>query len=148
MCGTPNYIAPEVLEGKGYHFEVDIWSIGVILYTFYFGVPPFETEDATSTYQKIKECSYYIPRSLNVPNEAISLIQKILVRNPADRPTPDDILNSDFMRLGQGILRELPAVCSRKAPTKKELINTTTAPLPESRPEKSDESTKEFVIEF
>lgn len=58
------------------------------------------------------------------------MIQKILVRNPADRPTLDDILNSDFMRLGQGILRELPAVCSRKAPTKKELINTTTAPLP------------------
>ena len=120
-----------MLEGKGYHFEVDVWSIGVILYTFYFGIPPFETEDANTTYQKIKDCSYVIPKSLTVPNQAISLIQKLLVRNPADRPTLDDILCSDFMRLGQGILRELPAVCSRKAPTKKELLNTTVTPLPE-----------------
>lgn len=68
VCGTPNYIAPEVLEGKGYHFEVDIWSIGVILYTFYYGIPPFETEDANSTYQKIKDCNYIIPKTLTVPN--------------------------------------------------------------------------------
>lgn len=98
---------------------MDIWSIGVILYTFYFGIPPFETEDANTTYQRIKDCNYILPKTLNVPNEALSLIQKLLVRNPADRPTLDDILCSDFMRLGQGILRELPAVCSKKAPTKK-----------------------------
>ena len=56
VCGTPNYIAPEVLEGKGYHFEVDIWSVGVILYTLFYGVPPFETDDANSTYQRIRQC--------------------------------------------------------------------------------------------
>jgi serine/threonine protein kinase len=88
VCGTPNYIAPEVLDGRGYHFEVDIWSVGVILYTLYFGVPPFETEDANSTYQRIKDCSYMIPKS-NTPPEAVTLIQKILQRNPADRPTLD-----------------------------------------------------------
>ena len=44
LCGTPNYIAPEVLEKRGHSFEVDIWAIGCILYTLLFGKPPFETE--------------------------------------------------------------------------------------------------------
>jgi len=67
VCGTPNYIAPEVLEGKGYHFGVDVWSIGVILYTLFYGVPPFETEDANSTYQRIRNCDYEMPRLMTVP---------------------------------------------------------------------------------
>ena len=55
ICGTPNYIAPEILEGKGGHsYEVDIWSLGVILYTLVIGRPPFETNDVQDTYRKIK----------------------------------------------------------------------------------------------
>ena len=41
ICGTPNYIAPEILESKGHSYEVDIWSFGVIIYTLTFGRPPF-----------------------------------------------------------------------------------------------------------
>jgi polo-like kinase 1 len=44
ICGTPNYIAPEILEGKnGHSYEVDTWSLGVIIYTLLIGKPPFET---------------------------------------------------------------------------------------------------------
>jgi len=46
ICGTPNYIAPEILEAKnGHSYEVDIWSLGVIIYTLSIGKPPFETND-------------------------------------------------------------------------------------------------------
>ncbi|KAG7398444.1 Serine/threonine-protein kinase plk1 [Phytophthora boehmeriae] len=48
MCGTPNYIAPEILSGQrgdGHSFEVDIWSTGVVMYTLLVGRPPFETDD-------------------------------------------------------------------------------------------------------
>jgi len=46
ICGTPNYIAPEVLEAKnGHSYEVDVWSLGVIIYTLSIGKPPFETND-------------------------------------------------------------------------------------------------------
>ena len=46
VCGTPNYIAPEVLESRdGHSYEVDIWSFGVILYTMIIGRPPFETSE-------------------------------------------------------------------------------------------------------
>ena len=42
VCGTPNYLAPEVLDKNGYSYEVDYWSIGVIFYTMMCGRPPFE----------------------------------------------------------------------------------------------------------
>lgn len=55
ICGTPNYIAPEVLENKnGHSYEVDIWSFGVIVYTMLIGRPPFETSDVKTTYKRIK----------------------------------------------------------------------------------------------
>ena len=55
ICGTPNYIAPEVLEAKqGHSYEVDIWSLGVIVYTLIIGKPPFETNDVKTTYKRIR----------------------------------------------------------------------------------------------
>jgi len=55
LGGTPNYIAPEVLDGKsGVSFEVDVWALGVVLYTCLVGKPPFETSDIKSTYKRIR----------------------------------------------------------------------------------------------
>lgn len=54
ICGTPNYIAPEVLSSRtGHSFEVDLWSIGIILYTILIGRPPFETSNVKTTYKRI-----------------------------------------------------------------------------------------------
>ena len=53
--GSIFYIAPEVLEGKsGHSYEVDIWSLGVIMYTLIIGKPPFETTDVKATYRRIR----------------------------------------------------------------------------------------------
>lgn len=79
VCGTPNYIAPEILEGKdGHSFEVDNWSIGVILYTMIVGRPPFECKDVKSTYKKILANSYSYPELVPVSDGAKSLVQGIL----------------------------------------------------------------------
>lgn len=58
ICGTPNYIAPEILMKQGHSYEVDIWSIGCIMYTLLIGRPPFETTTLKETYSRIKRCDY------------------------------------------------------------------------------------------
>ena len=79
ICGTPNYIAPEILEGKnGHSFEVDVWSTGVILYTLLVGKPPFESKDVKSTYKRILSNTYAFPDHTYVGLDAKSLIRKIL----------------------------------------------------------------------
>lgn len=62
ICGTPNYIAPEILDDKtGHSYPVDIWSLGVIIYTMIIGKPPFETPDVKTTYKKIRMNNYSFP---------------------------------------------------------------------------------------
>jgi len=103
LCGTPNYIAPEVLDGKnGHSYEVDTWSIGVVLYTCLVGKPPFETQDVKSTYKLIKANSYSFPERLEISEVAKRLVRRVLQSNPEARPTIDEVLADEFF-LGQGL---------------------------------------------
>ena len=104
VCGTPNYIAPEILEGKtGHSYEVDIWSLGVIMYTLIIGKPPFETNNVKETYKRIKMGNYSFPENAVISEPAKDLIQSILVLDPYKRPKLDEILNHDFFNIGISI---------------------------------------------
>jgi len=101
VCGTPNYIAPEILEGKtGHSFEVDVWSLGVIIYTLIIGKPPFETNNVKETYKRIKNDNYSFPENALISEPSKELIQSILVLDPNKRPNLDQILVSDFFNMG------------------------------------------------
>ena len=104
MCGTPNYIAPEVLEGKeGHSYEVDIWALGVIIYTLLYGKPPFETENIKETYGRIKNNVYEFPSNVDVNPEAKLLISSILCTDPDERLDVFEIENHPFLN-GPGII--------------------------------------------
>ncbi|EGR33498.1 polo-like kinase 1, putative [Ichthyophthirius multifiliis] len=111
ICGTPNYIAPEILEGKtGHSYQVDIWSLGVIIYTLIIGKPPYETPDVKATYKKIRQNSYSFPENIPISDDAKNLIVKILNLEPLKRPTLDEILLHPFMNNNGTIPKTLPVV--------------------------------------
>ncbi|XP_040076548.1 serine/threonine-protein kinase PLK1 [Ixodes scapularis] len=113
LCGTPNYIAPEILGKKGHSYEVDVWSIGCILFTLLVGRPPFETSTLKETYGRIKKNEYHVPKSVSSP--ARNLINRMLQPEPERRPTIEAVLNDDFMHSGP-LPRRLPVSCLTTAP--------------------------------
>jgi len=93
ICGTPNYLAPEVLENSdGHSYEVDYWSIGVILYTMLCGRPPFESAEVKQTYQKIKLGQFSFPDNLEIHPLAQSFIRECLILDPQRRMNLKEML--------------------------------------------------------
>ncbi|XWS14874.1 hypothetical protein CRYUN_Cryun35bG0046500 [Craigia yunnanensis] len=98
-CGTPNYVAPEVLSHKGYDGAVaDVWSSGVILYVLMAGYLPFDELDLTTLYSKIERAEFSCPSWF--PVGAKSLIQRILDPNPQTRITIEQIRSDEWFKKG------------------------------------------------
>ncbi|XP_046456835.1 serine/threonine-protein kinase PLK1-like [Daphnia pulex] len=114
ICGTPNYIAPEVLSRQGHGYEADLWAMGCIMYAMLVGQPPFETSTLAETYSRIAHNMYVIPQWVSRP--ARSLIRQLLAPDPAHRPTLDQVLKHDFFTSGFMPV-SLPPSCCSKAPT-------------------------------
>ncbi|XP_059095436.1 serine/threonine-protein kinase par-1-like [Tigriopus californicus] len=97
-CGSPPYAAPEVFEGKKYKGpEIDIWSLGVVLYVLVCGALPFEAPDPPSLRDRVVRGTFKIPTYMS--NECASLIQKMLVRDPKKRYTISMIKRDPWMRV-------------------------------------------------
>ncbi|GAA6093396.1 serine/threonine-protein kinase PLK3 isoform X1 [Tachysurus ichikawai] len=109
ICGTPNYLAPEVLNRQGHGTESDVWSLGCVMYTLLCGSPPFETLDLKETYKCIKEVKYTLPPSLS--SAAQKLISAILQKNPNDRLTLDQILAHEYFSKGFTPDKLPPSAC-------------------------------------
>ena len=113
MVGTPAYMAPEILENMGYSLEVDIWSLGVIMYYLIIGKLPFNKPNQ----EDIKSVSYTFPKKAIISRAAKSLIEQILVKDPKERPSLKQILRHDFFTLGRSIPRLIPKVFMYKDPS-------------------------------
>ncbi|KAL2272260.1 hypothetical protein FJTKL_07168 [Diaporthe vaccinii] len=85
LCGTPEYLAPEVLYNNGYTTTVDWWSLGILIYEFLVGNPPFWSGDASEIYKQILKKPITFPRDLDISNQAKDLIQSLCNKDPSRR---------------------------------------------------------------
>ncbi|KAI9925045.1 hypothetical protein ASPWEDRAFT_119969 [Aspergillus wentii DTO 134E9] len=118
LCGTPNYIAPEVLDrSKGGHTQkVDIWSLGVICFAMLTGYPPFQSKTQEEIYKKVRNLTYVWPKDQecanHIPEEAKWLVSSCLNLSENERPDPDDIVEHPFFNMYDGCIpRQLDPAC-------------------------------------
>jgi len=99
-CGTPGYVAPEVLMGEGYHQEVDIWSIGVVMFILLCGYPPFYAETNTKLFDKIMNGKYTFasPYWDRISESAKDLIRHLLIVEPKKRYSSEEILQHPWIK--------------------------------------------------
>uniref|UniRef100_A0A2A4K5G1 MAP/microtubule affinity-regulating kinase 3 n=1 Tax=Heliothis virescens TaxID=7102 RepID=A0A2A4K5G1_HELVI len=99
FCGSPPYAAPELFQGKKYDGpEVDVWSLGVILYTLVSGSLPFDGSTLRELRERVLRGKYRIPFYMSTDCE--NLLKKFLVLNPAKRASLESIMRDKWMNTG------------------------------------------------
>uniref|UniRef100_A0A673ZQG3 non-specific serine/threonine protein kinase n=1 Tax=Salmo trutta TaxID=8032 RepID=A0A673ZQG3_SALTR len=99
FCGSPPYAAPELFQGKKYDGpEVDVWSLGVILYTLVSGSLPFDGQNLKELRERVLRGKYRIPFYMSTDCE--NLLKKLLVLNPGKRSSLEQIMRDRWMNVG------------------------------------------------
>lgn len=96
QCGSLLYCAPEVIKGIKYSYSVDIWSIGIILFSINAGYVPFQSQNAAQLAQRILYSDFDTPKKFSASLE--DLIRKMLVKDPSERITLNEIINHPWIR--------------------------------------------------
>jgi serine/threonine protein kinase len=96
MCGTLDYLPPEMVKREEHDEKADVWSLGILLYEFLVGEPPFEAPTHDATYDRITAVDINFPYF--VPEDARDLISKLLMRKPSERMPLEEIRNHKWVR--------------------------------------------------
>ncbi|XP_003463696.2 aurora kinase A [Cavia porcellus] len=95
LCGTLDYLPPEMIEGRMHDEKVDLWSLGVLCYEFLVGKPPFEAHTHQETYKRISRVEFTFPDF--VTEGARDFISRLLKHNPSQRPTLSEVLEHPWV---------------------------------------------------
>ena len=99
QCGTPAYLAPEIIKDEGYKgFGVDIWSLGVLLYCLLTGHMPFKASTIEELHNKILEGKVDFPENYKLSPGAVDLISKMLVLDPNERITIEGVVKHEWVK--------------------------------------------------
>lgn len=99
QCGTPSYVAPEILFNQAYGCSCDMWSIGVITFVVLSGKLPFSHANQAILFKRIKAGIYSFPGDIwaGISDEAIDFVKKLLIVNSSDRLTANQALEHEWM---------------------------------------------------
>jgi calcium/calmodulin-dependent protein kinase I len=106
MCGTPGYVAPEILERVPYDTQCDLWSLGVIVYILLGGYSPFEEKTQDALFARIRAGEYTFHEEFwhSVSDNAKDLIRSLLNTNPSKRLTAQQALKHSWMTASEDVL--------------------------------------------
>ncbi|TID17416.1 putative beta-glucosidase I [Venturia nashicola] len=118
MCGTPNYLAPEILEKTGHNEKVDLWAVGIIAYTLAVGKAPFHASNKEEIYKKARKGEYEWPdvskHQNDISNDLRDLVSSLLVHED-ERPSPDQIVSHAFFKTNF-VPETLESSCTTRKP--------------------------------
>lgn len=98
MCGTLDYLAPEMVENKGHDYAVDNWTLGILCYEFLYGAPPFEAESQEDTFKRIRDVDLNFPPTPHVSKNAKNLISRLLVKDSSKRLSLQKIMEHPWIK--------------------------------------------------
>ncbi|KAG8039053.1 hypothetical protein G9C98_003360 [Cotesia typhae] len=116
VCGTPNYIAPEVLYKQAHSYEADVWALGCILYALLVGQPPFDTATLKETYSRICNNSYKKLDDSIVSSSGQDLIHWLLQPLPELRPSLERVKEHPYLTM-EYVPAKLAHSCCYRMPT-------------------------------
>ncbi|RHY45057.1 hypothetical protein DYB30_012793, partial [Aphanomyces astaci] len=97
LCGSPLYMAPEILQFQKYDNKADLWSVGTILYEMVVGRPPFNGANQVQLLHNIQRDNVRFPKDLPVGHDAVALMEGLLVRDPKRRISFDQFFHAPFL---------------------------------------------------
>ena len=98
-CGSPLYMAPEILRFEKYDAKADLWSVGAILFEMLTGRPPFTGENHLQLLRNIETQQLRLPKQVQVSSPCLKLLQGLLRRNPIERIAYEDFFVHPFVDL-------------------------------------------------
>ncbi len=85
FCGTPDYLSPEVILGKGHNRPADWWSLGILIYEMVYGIPPFYSSNVQKMYRNIVKEKVKFKQNVSISDNAKDIILKLLNKNQNKR---------------------------------------------------------------
>jgi serine/threonine protein kinase len=99
LCGSPLYMAPEIMKNKNYTIKSDLWSVGIILYEMLTGNPPYKVKTIYNLIKSIDQNNINLPKKISISNECNDLLFKLLVKEPEDRIEWEDFFDHPWLSL-------------------------------------------------
>jgi len=124
LCGSPLYMAPEILQHRSYNNKADLWSAGTVLFEMIAGRPPFHGENHIDLLRNIQQKAVRLPPDLKVSRELVTLLRILLNRNPMRRAGFKDFREASDAFVGLGC-KGIPATSPQQDPS------TATSMLPQ-----------------